>query len=388
MFSIKNILKAGVYIGIVLLAVLLIVTQKGFDRSKLFAGMPQSSFYKAKVLSVTESLDKKASLRNGFQRLSLEFIDGPEVGKKLQIEYDAQNVSELRHKKGDKIVVMREKDPSGVSQYFISDKYRLPSIIFVIFAFIFLAFAIAGWKGFGSILGLLISLGIIFSYILPQILLGADPLTVCLTGAVIILLLTTYIAHGISLQTTVALFSSLIALLCTYILAVFVAKVSLLTGYGSEDAASLRFGPTSVINLKGLLLGGIIISTIGALNDITTTQASTVFQLFKMSPRITFSELYTKGFEVGREHAISIINTLVLAYAGASLALFIFLFYNPQHWPFWVILNSEVLSEEIIKTVAATAGLLLSVPLVTLVATGVCNKRLRKLTKDILYSLK
>jgi uncharacterized membrane protein len=159
------------------------------------------------------------------------------------------------------------------------------------------------------------------------------------------------------------------------LLALLVVQLSQITGYADENDIAIHFGTQHLINVKGLLLGGIIIGTLGALNDITTTQVATIFEIAKTDKNLTNKQLFKKGLVVGCEHVVSLINTLVLAYAGSSLTIFIFLFYNSSYYPLWVILNSETLSEEIMRTIAGTIGLLFVVPIVTFSAAYFATKR-------------
>lgn len=216
---------------------------------------------------------------------------------------------------------------------------------------------------------------------------GHDPLTTSIIGSVVILLITTYLAHGISRQTTVALFSTFFALMVTAWLSSVMVGIAHLSGF-TEETASLQFGLTKAVNVQGLLLGGIIIGTLGALNDVTTTQAASVFELAATDTKLGFAKLYEKGFSIGREHVVSLVNTLVLAYAGSSLALFLFLILNPQKVPLWVMVNSEEISDEIVRTLAGSLGLILVVPIVTLFAAMICDKKIRSKVTDILLALK
>lgn len=341
------------------------------------APVPNVTYEKAVIQTITTK-------STGLQVMHVQIVDGPDKGKTITTTYDPQHIDDLKMYVKDTIILNKESDSNGKIQYYVNDKYRLPQILMVVVGFFVLILLIAGWKGIGSILGLVISLAIIFLYIIPQIIAGHDALTIAMIGSVIILLLTTYIAHGFSRQTTIALFATLIALLLTYIIANLIVGFTMLNGYGSSDATDLHFGTTSIINLKGILLAGIIISTLGALNDVTVTQAATIMELAKQNPNLSFRQLFIRGFLIGREHAISIINTLVLAFAGSSLAILIFFLFNPQQWPYWIIINSESVSEEVIKTIGGTVGLLLAVPLVTLFAAAICDKEVKRIFKELL----
>jgi uncharacterized membrane protein len=336
----------------------------------------QPEFMKATVMNIEGvKTNPYSNYKSTIQTLDLTILDGPEAGQNIQVNYDSQNISDLALNVGDTVVLSKNTNSSGKTTFAVEDKYRLTPIIFILIAFIVLVVIIAGWKGITSFIGLAVSLLIIFSYIIPQILAGVDPLTVCMIGAVIILVLTTYAAHGFSKRTTIALCSTLLALLLTFFLSLLVVQLSQITGYADENDIAIHFGTQHLINVKGLLLGGIIIGTLGALNDITTTQVATIFEIAKTDQNLNKKQLFKKGLVVGREHVASLINTLVLAYAGSSLTVFIFLFYNASYYPLWVILNSETLSEELIRTVVGTTGLLFVIPIVSFIAAYFATKR-------------
>lgn len=360
-----------------LLLTILFFPQKIFAQSN---EPPKQEFYKAEVVSIDDSGEKNIEgLKSIYQKLKLKLLDGPDKNSIIQIDSGGQiNITE--HQKvsvGDKVIIAKiisgENQPV---QYFIADKYRLNYLPYLLIFFIFLILLIARKKGLYSIIGLIFSLGIISMWIVPQIINGGDPLLISSIGSFAILFSTTYLAHGISKQTTVALISTFISLIITVLLAIIMVNLTKLAGLGDENAYSLLLGPqTASINLQGLLLGGIIIGTLGALNDITTTQAAAIFEFAKEDPRIKFDKLMSKGFLIGREHIVSLVNTLVLAYAGTSLAIIIFFVLNPSNQPYWVILNSEIIFDEIIRTIAGSTGLILSVPLVTFIASWYVSRK-------------
>jgi len=341
-------------------------------------GQPTPEFMKAQVMRVEGTkINPYSDYKSTIETLDVTVLNGSDAGQSIQVNYDSQNISDLTLNTGDTVILSKTVNSSGKPTYSIEDKYRLTPIIFIAIAFIVLVILVAGWKGITSFAGLGLSLLVIFSYIVPQILSGQDPLTVCMTGATIILVLTTYAAHGFSKQTTIALCSTLLALILTYLISQLVVQLSQITGYADENDIAIHFGTQHLINVKGLLLGGIIIGTLGALNDITTTQASTVFEFAKTDSNLTRKQLFKKGLIVGREHVASLINTLVLAYAGSSLTVFIFLFYNSSYYPLWVILNSETLNEELMRTIAGTTGLLFVVPVVSFISAYFAAKPIK-----------
>lgn len=338
---------------------------------------PTQEFFKAQVAEVVSQGENTAQgIKNYYQTLRVKFEDGTAKGKYTVIENgkDTTITKEQLVKTGQEIIIAKTTMVDGRTSYSIYDIYRLKSVLILLAIFFLLIIFIAGKKGVGSVLGMIISLGVITIFIIPNILKGADPLTVTLVGSVIILLTTGFLAHGISKKTSIALLSTLTSLFLTVAFAEIAINITHIAGVGTEDAFALQFGPTAIISLKGLFLSGVIIGTLGALNDITTTQAATVYELKTANPKLKLIDLLDKGVNVGKEHVASLVNTLILAYAGSAIAVFIFLILNPAHIPYWVILNSETISDEIVKAIAGSTGLLLSVPIVTLIASYVFSK--------------
>lgn len=325
-------------------------------------------YSRALVVEVLEETNiEVAGYSNPYQRVLIQFESGPNSGQKLELDHGGiYTIGENQKVKAGQIVVVSTiTQPEGDVSYWITDKYRVMPMLFIGLMFLALVLLTARWRGLGSVLGMLLSLLVIMRFIVPQILAGRDPLLISLIGSLFIMFTTMYLAHGYSRQTSLAILATFLTLALTGILAYLFVGASHLTGMGSEDAYSLQFGPTQVINLKGLLLGGIIIGALGVLDDVTTTQAATIFELARGTKKLKFLDLWRRGMRVGREHVTSLVNTLVMAYAGASLPLFIFFVLNPTDQPLWVILNHELIAEEIIRSLAGSFGLVLAVPLTT-----------------------
>ncbi len=329
----------------------------------------QSTYFKGEVIGI-----EKDGTRNSFgheiffQNLKIRFIDGPEKGKETFIEnsgapttYEAKKL-----KVGDKLVILSNSE-NGKNKYSIWDKYRLTPLIYIVIGFFILVIVFAGLKGIGSILGMAISLGTLLLFVVPQIINGKDPLLISIVGSIFIMFASIYLAHGFTKRTSIAIISTFISLVLTGILAFVFVKLAHLTGMGNEESYMLQMGPLNV-NIKGLLLGGIIIGTLGVLDDITTSQSAAIEELSKLNTKLSFTELLYRGYRIGREHIASLVNTLVLAYAGASFSLFILFVLNPAKNPYWVILNSEMIAEEIVRTLAGSIGLILAVPITTVIA--------------------
>lgn len=330
----------------------------------------QEEVIKAQVIQITDEGEQEIEGNKlPFQSVKVKLLEGSEKGSEVTIEHGKMFTIREQQKvqAGETVVVVKYPNPEGFG-YLIVDKYRLDKLVYIALLFFALVIALSRWKGLGSLLGLIISLAVIVKFIVPQILLGHDPLVVSIIGALLIMVTTIYLAHGFSKKTTIALVSTFLSLVLTGVLAVLFANLVKLTGLGSEDAYSLQFGQTGNINFKGLLLGGIIIGTLGVLDDITTSLATAISELVKANPKAKVKELIKSGLTIGSEHISSLVNTLVLAYAGVGLPMFLFIVLNPTGQPVWFILNSEMIVEELVRTLAGSIGLVMAVPITTILA--------------------
>lgn len=335
---------------------------------------PDIQYVRARVVTVDKAYTKIVNgYPNTYQHISFTILEGKKKNETLTVEVNTQINSNFKERlqPGEAVVLTIEQGSDGKEHITVADRFRLNRMWYLVFVFVFFIVLMTGKKGVGAIAGLIISLGIILFYIIPQILNQQDPLQISITGACMILFTSTFLAHGVSKKTTIAVVATFISLCITYLLGILFVSFAHLAGLGTEDSYMLAVSSHHSINAKGLLLGGIIIGTLGALNDITTTQVAAIFALVKANPKQSFGRLIGHGLSIGREHILSLVNTLVLAYAGSSLPVFVFLIINPQQLPYWTILNSESMSEEIVRSLVSSLGLMAAVPIATLLAAYV-----------------
>lgn len=335
------------------------------------------TYDKAVIVEILEDGVKTAGdISLPYQLLKVRLLTGPDQNKIITIDHGSDfTINPEQKVKVGNTVVLAKTSTEGQESYRIFDVYRTNTLLLLTICFFLLILVINRLRGLGSLLGLFFSLLVITLFIVPQIIAGRDPLLISITGSLIIMTTTLYLAHGFGSKTTLAILATFISLLLTGILAIVSVKISSLSGLGNDETASLRFGPTANMNFQGFLLGGIIIGALGVLDDITTTQVAAVGELWETNKKLSMGELFGKGFNIGREHISSLVNTLILAYAGASLPLFIFLAINPSGYPLWVMLNSEFLAEEIIRSLVGSIGLILSVPIATLLAAWYFSRK-------------
>ena len=307
-----------------------------------------------------------------YQKLELTVMSGPQENKKIIIENSNMPLAnEQKYHLDDKVIVSMMKGIDGKIIYYISDYMRRDVLIILFVIFILVTIFIAKWRGLMSLLGMAISFLIIFSFILPQIVSGANPVEIAILGSLVIIPVSFFLSHGFNRKTFVAIVGTLIALVITGILSNIFVDTAHLTGFASEEAGFLQVIKQGTINMKGLLLAGIIIGVLGVLDDITISQSSIVFQLKETNSRLTMDELYKRAMDVGQDHISSMVNTLILVYTGAALPLLLLFINNPH--PFSEIINYEIIADEIVRTLVGSIGLVLSVPITTFVATMIAS---------------
>ena len=283
----------------------------------------------------------------------------------LSLPDELGNSEALAFKVGQRVELYYSPDPSGQIQYVLVDWVRRPTLLYLVGLFLLVSVLVARFKGLRAFLATGFSLGIVMLYIVPQIIAGQAPILVSLLGVGGILILAIYFVHGLNWSTTAALVGTFSAVVFTMFLGILFSNLAHLTGLGSEEAMMINLNANQV-NLKGLMLAGLLVGALGALTDITIVQASVVRELAHLNPKLGLIGLYTRAMNVGLDHIGSLVNTLVLAYTGAALPLLILLNIGDFTWQ--RALNLELVAAEVIHILVGSIGLILAVPLTTFLA--------------------
>ena len=225
--------------------------------------------------------------------------------------------------------------------------------------------AVARWRGFRALLGLVGAYVVLVAFMLPGLVEGKPPLLLALVGSTVIMIGVLYFAHGFSARTSTALLGTIFGLGITAVLAAWATDAANLAGVGSQDAATLA-NMSDRISISGIILCGLIISGLGVLNDVTITQSSAVWELYELAPETPARKLFTSAMRIGRDHIASTVYTIAFAYAGAALPILIIVMLYDR--PLAEALTSAELSEEVIRTLVGSIGLVLAIPVTTLIA--------------------
>src|SRR3989344_4013378 len=329
----------------------------------------------AVVLQTTEEREVETEgQKQLYQKLEILVTKGTLKGKNIIVENgNISAASVIDFKKGDRIIVSRFKDFENKDVFYITDSVRRTPLYWLFGIFLGLTVLIGGKRGAASILGMVFSFFVIFFFLLLQISQGKDPVFIAILSSIFIVPVNFYSSHGFSRKTTSAVLGTVISLVITGILANFFVEAAKLSGFASEEAGFVEALTPGLVNIKGLLLAGIIVGALGILDDITIAQASVVNQLREAGQKLSSSHLFVRAMDVGRDHIASVVNTLILVYTGAALPLLLLFINNPL--PFSEVINYEILAEEIVRTLVASIGLILAVPITTFLAVHLVKKK-------------
>lgn len=337
--------------------------------------------FKAEVIEVIKEVRKvdDKGQETTQQILTLRGLEKEWKNKEITFDGIALNmeiVGQKAYKVGDKVLITPNTDESGRETFFITDYVRAGKLYFIIFFFFLIVVAVARGQGLKAIVGLLATFVVLMKFIVPRILAGSDPVFISIVGSLIILTITIYLVHGFNAKSSAAILGTLFSLIITGVLAIIFTNLTRLTGFAQEESVFLINLGERALNIKGLLLAGMIIGALGVLDDIAVSQASIAEQIQKANPELPTWEIYKRAMKVGVDHVSSIVNTLVLAYAGASLPIMILFTVNSADGlTFGQAINNEAIATEIVRTVAGSVGLIFAVPITTFIAIKFFKKK-------------
>lgn len=318
--------------------------------------------------STPEGREAVNSQQGQCARATVEVTTGQDKGRTFVeiVQPDAPR----QLKEGQGVVVAYAPDAPRDLQYSVTDVDRGFPMAVLAGIFAVVVVLVGRMRGVMALISLAVSFAVLTLFILPAILQGSNPLIVAVVGASAIMLIALYMCHGVTARTSVAVLGTLISLLLIGLLGSLFIGWASLSG-NTDDNTGLIHGLYPEIDMSGLLLAGVIIGSLGVLDDVTVTQTSAVWELRQADPGMGPRALYRSAIRIGRDHIASVVNTLVLAYAGAALPLL--LLFSIAQSSVGTVANSELVAEEIVRTLVGSIGLVASVPVTTALAALVVS---------------
>lgn len=305
------------------------------------------------------------------QDLKLRIIKGEKAGQEI-FYYGVGNFDVLGkniYRANDKVLAIASIDEKGEAAYYVTDYIRNDAIVSLVTIFIVCILAVGLWRGARSLVSLLVTFIVVIQFIIPEILGGSDPLLITFAGSMAILLAIIYLSEGFNKDSNTAIISILGSLLITIGLSWFFVAAARLTGFSGEEMSTLVTYGYDSLNFRGLLLAGIIIGSLGVLDDVVLAQIAAVKEIHRANPDQAKKDIFKSAYKIGVTHINSMTNTLFLAYAGASLPLIALIVSGQSAFSTSTqIINNEEIATEIIRTLTGSIGLISSVPIATALA--------------------
>jgi uncharacterized membrane protein len=269
---------------------------------------------------------------------------------------------------GDEVVVTIFTGPAAEGSFaVIAEPWRVPILGIVAAAFAAAVIVVGGWRGARSLVALALTLTVVVKLVVPLLLRGFDPVLLAVAGGAAVTVVTLLLTEGSSRVTWSAVLGTVVALGLTAVLAAgFTAAASFTALQGNEEIGFLIPLVGERIDLQGILLAATVFGALGVLDDVTITQAAAVEQLHRSRPEGERRAVIGRAMRVGRAHIAATVNTLVLAYLGASLPLLLLFALSGEST--LTILNGEIVAVEVVRALVGSIGIVAAVPITTLVA--------------------
>jgi len=326
--------------------------------------------WKAKVTDIISQEEKYiegTDTKEVTQVINAEILEGDRKGEVVTLNNDY-----IVLKDGQTFFLNYFINISGTEYYSVRDVDRIGGIFILLILFVIVVLIFGKFQGLRSLISLFFNFLVILYVLLPVLLKGYSPILVSIVVGSFILFFAIFFTHGFNRSSTIAFSGTVISVALTGLLAFFSIKLLNLSGFFSEETMYLNFNTSGSLNFEGLLLGGIIIGVLGVLDDIAITQVAVVSEIRSIGQHLSNKEIFDKAMNVGKEHVSALVNTIVLAYAGVSLPLL--LWFSKSTAPINTIINNEIFATEIARTIVGSIGLIITVPITTILAVMVSKK--------------
>lgn len=320
------------------------------------------------VLAQEQAMVPGTDIPATYQTLDARILDGSQAGKRVTLENDHLSLAE-----GDVFYLRHTQGVTGTEYYTVMEPYRLPQLGLLAGLFVLTVALFGGAQGLRGLLSLIASVLFMIYVLLPSMMAGYSPIAVSIICASAIVILGSYITHGFSRMTTTAVLGMIVTIVLSGVLAWLAIRWTRMTGFAAEEATYLLLNTRGTIDLAGLYLGGILIGLLGVLYDAAIGQSVAVEELRRADPQASSQHVISRALRMGREHIGALVNTLAIAYVGASLPLLLF-FYGAQVEDVYELVNREIFASEIVRIIVSSIGVILVVPITTVIAAALIQK--------------
>lgn len=342
------------------------------DEGKSEGSAIDGTYERAVVRNVTLRAENVTSGAQQKQVYTVEYLSGPLKGQTRDLSTDLEsNPFDLRPTVGDRVVVLLQANPEGGEPLaFLEGFDRRAALFWLIGLFVLTLVLLAGWQGIKVAFSIFLSILLIGWVLIPAFVNGINPVPIAFLLTAVLATLSSTLATGWNKKSFVTIIGTLGGTVVAYLLSVIFSHWAHLGGLSTEEDR-LFFAKNPLLDPRGLLFAGIIIAALGVVEDVAVSIASGVTEVHRANPRRSFKELFRSGMIIGRDHMSALANTLIFAYVGASLSTL--LLYRQYGGSWLKFLNFDSVVDEVIRSLAATIGLIFTVPITALLAAAVCR---------------
>lgn len=255
------------------------------------------------------------------------------------------------------------------------------NVTFILFTLLLLLMIIVGGKrGFKSFFTLCVNFLMLFIIILLMAY-NVNPIVVTVIGCAVISSITLFNISGINSKTIASLISISIVVLLTVFIIYHLGYNAHIQGFSDEEAEAI--GSYSLFihnNFVITTICVILLSFIGAIIDVSISISSAMNELYKNNPKITMKELYRSGINIGKDIIGTMTNTLFFAYISSFMTLIIWT--ESLKYSFHEIINSKVFCNEFIQILCSGIGIVLIIPVTSLIATYMLKNKIGSDTSE------
>ncbi len=307
-------------------------------------------------------------------------INIPELGTEQKTTPILSETEGPKFKQGEGVYITSVTDEFGNQAWSITGYIRGGSMLLLLIIFSVIAILVGRRQGLGSLISLALTLLILYLWAIPKILNGADIMIIGIITVLFTLVIIMYVSHGFNMKSTIAVISTMIGILIVGIFAKIFTTLTHVDGSGSEEAFLLLSQTDGAIDLSGVFFISILIGAMGILDDVVMNQVSAIQELYRANRDLNTVQLYSKAMNIGRDHISSMVNTLFIAYAGSSFALVMLLTYNSGG--IGEVLKTDVIAEEVVRTLTSSIGILLIVPISSIIAAKLIPLTSKRVNTD------
>ena len=333
---------------------------------------PKGIHAKALVTGVDNSRVRiNLIVKTNAQYLTVRLLNGPHKGQEMQVVNMLTGKLEMDefYETGKTILVEYAEVDGKPANAVARGYYRLGLQLFLIVIFFTVLLGVSGITGLKAALSFAFSVLVLWKLFFPLLLMGYPPLG---TGLAIVALLTAVICFsvgGLTRRGVAAFLGSMLGLGLTCVLALLFVTTLRIHGAVRPFAEMLLYSGHYDLNLTGIFIASVFIACSGAVMDLAMDIAATMDELIVRDPGIGLVDHVASGLRVGRAVTGTMTTTLLLAYSGSHITMF--MVFLAKGLPVYNLLNAPFIAAEILNILVGSFGVITVAPLTALVSAGV-----------------